>query len=166
MATFELKRLHREAVPRALEKAERYRLLNEPEQAESICRDILSVEPGNQQALVSLLLALTDQFERGLAVREARELVPRLGDPYERAYYEGLICEREARARLEHGGPGSGFAAYEWFYEAMRCYERAEAIRPAGNDDAMLRWNTCARALMRYPQLVPAPKDTQEHQLE
>ena len=59
---FELKHLSAAAIPRALEKAERYRLLNEPWEAESICLDVLSVEPQNQQALVMLILALTDAF--------------------------------------------------------------------------------------------------------
>jgi hypothetical protein len=163
---YELKRLSKEAVPRALEKAQHYRLLNEPTQAESICQDILAVEPDHQQALVVWLLALTDQFERGLAVKEAREILPRLQGEYERAYYAGIICERQAKARLEHGGPGSGFAAYEWLREAMDWYHKAEAIRPAGNDDAMLRWNTCARALMRNPRLAAAPRETVEPQLE
>jgi hypothetical protein len=163
---YELKRLSKEAVPRALEKAERYRLLNEPTEAESICQDILGVDPENQQALVMLLLALTDQFERGLAVKEAREILPRLGDPYERAYYAGIICERQAKARLEHGGPGSGFAVYEWLREAMDWYHKAEGIRPAGNDDAMLRWNTCARTLTRNPRLAAPPRETIEPQLE
>ena len=63
---FELKTLAAEAIPRSLEKAERYRLLNEPAEAESICCDILAVEPDNQQAIVTLLLALTDQFETRL----------------------------------------------------------------------------------------------------
>jgi len=164
---YELKRLSSEAVPRALEKAERYRLLNEASEAESICQDVLGVDPGNQQALVILLLALTDQFEHGLAVKEAREILPRLTDEYERAYYAGIVCERQAKARLAHAGPGSGVAAYEWFREAMGWYEKAEAIRPPGNDDAMLRWNTCARTLMRSPhQLSPAPKETIEPELE
>ena len=61
--TFELKTLHAEALPRALEKAERYRLLNEPSEAESICLDVLAIDRDNQAALVTLLLALTDQFE-------------------------------------------------------------------------------------------------------
>ena len=43
----ELKRISQAALPAALAKAERYRLLNEPEQAESICRDVLAVEPKN-----------------------------------------------------------------------------------------------------------------------
>jgi len=163
---YELKRLTKTAIPRALEKAERYRLLNEPTEAESICQDILAVEPDNQQALVVLLLALTDQFESGLATKEARDLVPRLASEYERAYYSGIICERQAKARLEHGGPGSGPAAYEWMREAMTWYEKAEAVRPPGNDDAMLRWNTCARMLMRSPRMTPPQKETVEPELE
>ena len=163
---FELKRLSPEAIPRALEKAERYRLLNEPSQAESICQDILAIDPDHQEALVMRLLALTDQFDRGLAVKDARDIVPRLKDPYERTYYEGLVCERQAHARLEHGGPGSGFAAYEWLRDAMTCYEKAETLRPAGNDDAMLRWNTCARLLAKNPHLATPPREPLEPELE
>jgi len=60
----ELKPLSREGVPHALEKAVRYRLLNEPADAESICHDVLAVDPENQEALTTLLLALTDQIEQ------------------------------------------------------------------------------------------------------
>ena len=55
---FELKTLSSEAVDRSIEKAERYRLLNEPEEAESICLDVLAIAPDNRHALVTLLLAL------------------------------------------------------------------------------------------------------------
>src|SRR5271167_1608555 len=92
----ELKPLHRDAIPAALAKAERYRLLNEPWQAESICQDVLRVDPENETALVTLILALTDQFHQGVSVQEAREVIPRLRDDYERAYYSGVICERRA----------------------------------------------------------------------
>ena len=60
---FELKPLHPDAVQAALARAERYRLLNEPSEAESICLDILAVEPDNQPARIMLLLSLTDQFD-------------------------------------------------------------------------------------------------------
>lgn len=163
---FELKTLSKEAVPRALEKAERYRLLNEPNEAESICLDVLRVAPDNQQALVVLLLALTDQFEHGTTAGEARQVLPRLHEEYDRLYYEGLICERQAKAQLRRGGPGARFAAYEWFREAMSWYERAEAVRLAGNDDAALRWNACARALMQNRELEPAPREGPEPPLE
>ncbi len=163
---YELKQLSSEAIPRALEKAVRYRLLNEPGQAESICLDVLRVEPQNQEALVMLLLSLTDQFEQGAAPNEARAVVARLYGEYERAYYSGIICERQARAQLATRTPGSSHAAYERLREAMAWYEKAEAVHPAGNDDAALRWNTCARTLMRNPALRPAPHETAEPPLE
>jgi hypothetical protein len=164
---FELKPLSREGIAPALEKAHLYRLLNEPAAAESICLDILEVDPDNQQALVTLLLALTDRFTKGYAISatQAKEVLPRLTDEYQRAYYAGIICERRAKARLHHGGPGAGFDAYEWLREAMSCYERAEAIRPAGNDDAILRWNACARIIMRN-DLTPRPLEAVEQFLE
>lgn len=144
---FELKTLSPEAVSRALAKAERYRLLNEPREAESICLDALEREPDNQEALRTLLLALTDQFGKGespLTIAEARRIVARLRDEYERAYYTGIIYERQATARLQDAG-----RAFDWLRDAMSWYEKAEAIRPPGNDDAVLRWNTCARLIMR-----------------
>ena len=144
---FELKPLHRAAVPNALKKAELYRLLNEPAQAESICHDILQVDPANQRALITLLLALTDQFDRGLPVNSPLELLPRLHGEYEQAYYAGIVYERKAQAQLNGGIPGGGFVAYELLREAMFWYERAEAIRPPDNDDATLRWNACARTI-------------------
>jgi hypothetical protein len=149
---FELKPLGPSAVPRALEKAERYRLLNEPEEAESICLDVLAVEPDNQDALVTLLLALTDQFRGGCGdcFARAHDLLPRLSGEYERHYYAGIICERRGTAQVDHGGPGSGAVAFEWLRQAMDWYEKAEALRPAGNDDAILRWNTCARVIVKH----------------
>ena len=154
---FELKTLSSEAVPRALAKAERYRLLNEPGEAESICLDILQIEPDNQEALVMLLLALTDQFReetsssRNAAAR-AKELLGRLTDDYDRHYYGGLVCERRAKAVLERDRYGARAGATEWLREAMSHFERAEAIRPSHNDDAVLRWNACARMLQHLPE--------------
>jgi hypothetical protein len=164
---FELKRLSKEAIPAALEKALRYRLLNEPAEAESICHDVLAVDPDNQQALVILLLALTDRFSKGYAVgvTQAQEVLPRLRDPYERAYYAGIICERRAKAQLHLGHPGSGHNAYEFLCEAMGWYEKTEALRPPGNDDALLHWNTCARIIMGN-QLTPRPSESIELSLE
>jgi hypothetical protein len=148
---FELKPLHEEAIPQAIEKAHHYRLLNEPAEAESICLDVLEVDHDNQQALVTLLLALTDRFTRGYAIgaTRAKEVLERLADEYSREYYAGIIAERQAKSRLTQGGPGSSFDAYEWLRDAMHHFERAEAIRPAGNDDPILRWNACARMIMR-----------------
>ena len=160
---FELKAVSPEAVARALAKAERYRLLNEPGEAESICRDVLQVETDNQEALTMLLLALTEQFhDDASTVVEALTTVGQLRDDYERAYYTGIVAERRAKARLRHGMPGSGPQAYEWLRDAMTKYEKAETIRPAGNDDARLRWNACARLIMRNRHLVPIGEERGE----
>ncbi|HTI65426.1 MAG TPA: hypothetical protein VL524_18015 [Gemmatimonadaceae bacterium] len=147
-----LKPITREGVPAALQKAERYRLLNDSSAAESICLDVLDIEPTNQEALVALLLAITDQFgeEMSDGVRRAREVLPRIRDEYERTYYSGIICERRARAQLHRGALGSAEVATEWFREAMMWYEKAEAMRPHGNDESILRWNTCVRMLSRH----------------
>jgi hypothetical protein len=155
---FQLKPLSREGIDAALRKAERYRLLNEPWQAESICLDILEVDAENQPALIVLLLALTDQFasERNVDVAQARSILPRLQGAYERAYYAGIICERRASALLERGTSGAGPIAYDWFRQAMTWFEQAEQLRPPGNDDALLRWNTCARAIMKHAHVRPA----------
>jgi len=159
--TFDLKPLSAAAVPRALMKAERYRLLNEPGEAESICLDALGADPGNQDALETLLLALTDQFDDDatIAVPEAWKYAERMRDEYARAYYSGIIWERRAKAQLRRITLGCGPQAYGWLREAMTWYERAEAIRPSGNDDAVLRWNACARLIMRDPRLVPAAEE-------
>lgn len=165
---FSLKRISPSGVPAALQKAERYRLLNDSSAAESICRDIVEVDPGNQQALIVLLLAITDQFgdDLGDAVRRAREVLPRLKDEYKRAYYTGIICERRAKAQRRQSIPGSGSMAYDSFREAMEWYEQAEGLRPAGNDEAILRWNTCARILTADDHLRPRPVEPYEPVLE
>ena len=147
--TFELKKIAPDGIPHALEKAERYRLLNDPAQAESICRDILAVDTDNQIASRMLILALSDQFGAhgaAHAAREARELILSLDDEYDRAYYTGIVYERETRAYLERKNVVRS-AAYHGFRHAMEWYERAEALRPPGNVDAVLRWNSCVRAL-------------------
>jgi hypothetical protein len=147
-----------DAVAKAVEKAEHYRLLNDPEQAESICLDVLAVEPNDQRALRVLVLAMTDQFAspRGISgVQSVRAFLGRLTDEYERAYYTGLVCERQARAYL---GRTAGSLAYAPFREAMEWYEKAERIRPPGNDDAILRWNSCART-MRRERLEPRAEE-------
>ena len=154
---FHLKSLTREAIPAELEKAHRYRLLNEPEQAESICEDVLRLDPGNQEALVTLLLALTDRFHgsRPTSPRHARDLLIRLRSEYDREYYTGLIAEREGIAWLRSDKPRCGESAYVCFREAMSHYEKAEAVRPPANDDALLRWNSCARMIMNNPDVAP-----------
>jgi hypothetical protein len=148
---FELKKISKDSIPEALEKAERYRLLNEPRLTESICLDILEIDPQNNKAIVIMLLAVTDQFDEMAShdVNQARQLLPRLASEYDRSYYGGIICERQGKSILAKDIPDSKFIAYEWLREAMDHYEKAEKIRPSGNDDSILRWNTCARLIMR-----------------
>jgi hypothetical protein len=165
---YSLKPLSREAIPAALEKAHRYRLLNEPLEAESICRDILEADPGNQDATTTLLLALTDQFDErpNPCLEQAREVLSQIRDEYSRTYHAGIVCERRAKVYLKRGGAHAGHNAHGWLKEAMEHYEKAAGIRPAGNDDAILRWNTCARILMANPALVPVPEETSHSWLE
>lgn len=165
----ELKPLKPELIPQALQKAERYRLLNEPAESESICRDVLVADPRNQKALAWLLLSIADQiaFGRRGAAHEAQSLVPQLDSPFERKYYEGVIAEREAKARLRSGQARSGFHAYELLQRAMRLFDEADALSPPDNDDAVLRYNSCLRMLDRHPELRPEPVDEYEaHMLE
>ena len=155
-----LKPITREGIPSALQKAERYRLLNDSSAAESICLDVLEIDPTNQEALIALLLSITDQFgeEMSDAVHRARDVLPRIHDEYERTYYSGIICERRARALLHRGALGSADVAAEWFREAMSWYEKAEAMRPHANDESILRWNTCVRMLSRHER-VQSPRE-------
>lgn len=148
---FELKSLHKEAVSAAIEKAKHYRLLNEPGAAESICLDILQIEPDNQTALVTLVLAMSDRFGKDYAISDSRiqDYLSQIHDDYERTYYTGIIYERRAKTALNRGTPGSESTAYDLFRQAMDWFEKAEAIRPDGNDDVILRWNGCARIIMR-----------------
>jgi hypothetical protein len=165
---FKLKPISKEAIPRAITKAERYRLINQSWAAESICRDILEIDPANQQVLVMFVLALTDQLadDYGHVMKVVQETLPRISDPYQRAYYTGIASERSGQALLHRGGMGSGAMAYDALREAMMWYERAESIRPGGNDDAILRWNTCARLINGNSQLAPHTESAYEPALE
>ena len=155
---FELKSISKESIPEALAKVERYRLLNEPSLAESICLDILAIAPDHQQALISLLLARTDQFHSHAHVKAAREALAQIKGNYERAYYEGIIWERLGNAHIRHGGAGVGASAYHALRAAMDHYEKAIRFATPGNDDAVLRWNTCARVIMQNPDIRPEPE--------
>ncbi len=164
---FQLKPISKEGITEALQKAERYRLLNEPRLAESICHDILALEPDNHKAILTMLLSITDKFGRNTSANasRARQLLPKLQSEYERHYYAGIISERQAIAVLNQASAGSQFTAYEWLVEAMELYGKAEAIRPNGNDDAILRWNTCVR-LMQNNHLQPRQEIHLEPPLE
>jgi tetratricopeptide (TPR) repeat protein len=147
----QLKSISKAGIPEAIAKAELYRYLNEPEEAESICHDILAVDPDNQLARRMLGLAITDQFIGAVSNRytEAQTIFQSLRDPYERHYYCGLLHERRAKAQLLVGyAPHVLLPLIE---EAMGCFAEAEKIRPAGNDDSILRWNRCVRLLESRP---------------
>ena len=142
--------ISQEAIPRALAKAERYRFLNQPWQAESICRDVLSIESTNEAALILLVLSLTDQFEDGVSAEEALQVVKALPDEYHRAYYSGIIHERQAIATFRRDPDyRSRRRVYALFQNAMESYRQAQANRPRDNDDSVLRWNACVRFLER-----------------
>lgn len=162
---FELKPITMEGIPRALEKVERYRLLNEPAEAESICRDILDIDTDHQKALVMLVLTLSDQFNNGTLAKEATSLLKRLKDPYQQKYYQGIVLERQAKAALNRRTPGCEHDAHEWLLEAMEAFENAVPLRPTGNDDAILRWNACVRTITRQ-KLSPRGKESEEPVLE
>ena len=165
----ELKTLAPDAVPSALEKAKRYRLLNEPDEAESICLDILAVDSTHQEALILLILALTDKFsDSGLnpAYEQAREMVARLDTAYCKSYYTGILYERRAKFHLKQGGPGSGAVAYDWFAKAMKGYGEALTGCDPDNQDAVLRWNSCARFINNHPDLKTYETDQPEMLLD
>lgn len=150
---YQLKSISKAGIAEALAKVELYRYLNEPEESESICRDILAVDPQQQLALRLLGLSITDQFtgEATDRCREAEEVLARLTDRYEQLYYTGLLKERRAKAQLRAGNlPHAIFPLLE---RALECFAEAEKIRPAGNDDAILRWNRCVR-LLQTPSLA------------
>jgi hypothetical protein len=142
-----LKPISKAGIPAAISKVEVYRYLNEPGEAESICRDILAEEPNNQTALRLLGLAITDQFTGDASDRyaEAESVFRGLTSEYERLYHLGILHERKAKAQLRAGRPPH--TVYPTFEAAMELFEAAERIRPPDNDDAILRWNRCARLL-------------------
>ena len=149
----ELKRISPDCIPRAIAKAEQYRLLNEPRGAESICRDVLAVEPSCQEAVRILILALTDQFKSmGVKRDEPEKLIERLDDECARHYFTGVILERWAKSLLDAGNRGPSI--YDLFREALAAYERAIPLAQPGDEDAILRWNTCVRIIARH-RLAP-----------
>ena len=160
---FTLKPISPDSVDGALAKAERYRLLNEPNEAESICRDILEVDPGNREARVSAILALTDQICEDKSVfSNALSMISGLESEYDRTYYSGIAWERRAKAHYREATIGSGREVHDWLVKALDLFNKAEQLRPSGNDDSILRWNACARFLDRHKELQPGREEVQE----
>lgn len=149
----QFKTISKSSIPEALSKAKHYRYLNQAEEAESICRDILAVEPDNQKALRLLGLAITDQFTGSTSDRrqEAESCFAKLTSLYERSYYLGILHERRAKAQMRAGHLAHSLLAS--FEKAMQCFEEAEKLRPEDNDDALLRWNRCLRLLNSIPEI-------------
>jgi hypothetical protein len=160
---FALKPISPESISGALAKAERYRLINEPGEAESICHDILAVDASNEQALIMLVLAQTDQMATdSRAFSNALSTAARLRTPYDRAYYSGIAWERRAKAKKHAGVQGGRHDIHDWVVKALKLFEEASEIREPGNDDAILRWNACVRFLARHKDLVPRGEETVE----
>ena len=161
--------IKQETIPSALEMAKRYRMLNEPEVAQSICQDILTIDPDNQEALITLLLALTDNISvigKNSSFDKAKEVVQELSSDYCKAYYSGIIYERKAKYHLKQESPGSGAVAYTWFLEAMKAFGTALRSCDPDNQDAILRWNSCARFINSHPEVKPDDADQTEMLLD
>ncbi len=152
----EYKTISREFIPKALEKAEKYRFMNHPKTSESICRDVLEVDPGNQDAVILLILSITEQFSDSkrynVKLKNAQQWLPELKEEYLRLYLSGLILERWAKAR-SHDLPGPDI--YEFLAEAMEFYRQAEPIRPSDDESCLLHHNFCVRFIERHPHIKP-----------
>jgi tetratricopeptide (TPR) repeat protein len=160
---YELKRLTAANLEAAIAKAAHYRDLNQPEEAESICRDVLDVDTTHQTAWKILGLAITDRFASGEVglLEAAIEAFEKLGEEYERVYHIGVAWERAAKAHLERGEAHSAVTAFE---HALELFASAEKMRPE-SPDPVLRWNRCVRLLRSHPQLLAAIDDPREHQV-
>lgn len=163
----EMKPLPHGELSKVLAMAQRCRDVSEPEEAESICLDVLETEPDNQQALVLLLLARTDLLDAGLpgGVERAREPLARLESAFDREYYSGIVCERQARHLLRARGRHSSFVAWEWFQYAMDHFEEATRLAPDRVEPA-LRYNACVRLIERNRHCAPGPEEAGEHGIE
>lgn len=164
MNEFKLNRISHDAIPMALAKARQYRSLREPEQAESICLDILAIEPEHHEANILLILALTDQFthsNHALNAKQVLKLIDNLPDAFDRLYYQGLVNERHGRSML--GNSMSHSFAYGYFHKAIQLYQQAQQISPENNDDAILRSNACIRTIQSKRLKPRIDRDESHH---
>lgn len=165
LRSYRLKSLGSRSLAAALDKAEQYRALNEPEEAESICRDILAADPAHALALRTLGLALTDMFAREWTKHfdEALRTFKKLKSEYEVVYYCGVAWERCAKAQLEHGQAHNAAHSFE---KAMELFARAEEIGPKDAPEPILRWNRCVRAISEHPELLDAIDVPHTHEFQ
>jgi tetratricopeptide (TPR) repeat protein len=148
-----LKPLKARNLAAAVALAKHYRDLNQPEEAESICRDVLDVTPDDHEALRTLGLALTDQFPTLWATLfdEASAIFKKLPFEYERVYYTGIAWERFAKAQLARGNAANAIHAFE---EAIARFEAADGLGSGDDPAPILHYNRCVRALTTNPLLV------------
>ena len=153
--SYELKPLTSKNLSAAVELAKHYRDLNAPEEAESICRDVIAVAPDNEDAWRTLGLALTDQFPSKWMTLfdEARGAFNRLSSDYERLYYAGITWERYAKAQLEAGRVQNAVHAFE---EANTRFEQADKLGSPDDPLPVLHYNRCVRALSSTPEIARA----------
>jgi tetratricopeptide (TPR) repeat protein len=153
--TYELKKLADKNLDKAIALAQHYRDLNQPEDAESVCRDVLAVAPENIEALRTLGLALTDQFPTAWMsiFEEACALFKKLPTEFERAYYVGVAWERYAKAQLEAGRAHNAIHAFE---EALARFDEAASLAAKDDPAPILHYNRCVRALTTNPELMRA----------
>lgn len=159
--TYELKPLTARNLGTAIELAKHYRDLNQPDEAESICRDVIAVAPEDEDAWRTLGLALTDRFPSAWMTLfdEACAAFAKLRSEYERVYYTGIAWERYAKAQVAAGRAQNAIHAYE---QALERFEAAERIGPKDEPNPVLRYNCCVRALTQHPELVRASVATEE----
>jgi tetratricopeptide (TPR) repeat protein len=152
---YQLKPLFARNLDAAVALAKHYRDLNQPEEAESICRDVIAVAPDNAAAWRTLGLALTDRFPTSWMALfdEACAAFAKLPGDYERVYYAGIAWERYAKAQVEAGRAHNAIHAFE---EAIRRFEEAEKLGAEDEPGAILHYNRCVRALTENEVLVRA----------
>ncbi len=161
----ELKKLADKNLDAAIALAKHYRDLNQPEEAESICRDVLDVAPSNIDAWRTLGLALTDRFPTAWMTLfdDACAAFAKLPGEYERVYYVGIAWERYAKAQLEAGRAHNALHAFE---EAMTRYEEASKLAVKDDPAPILHYNRCVRAITTHPELARASETPHEPKYE
>ena len=162
---WELKRLADKNLGAAIVLAAHYRNLNEPEQAESICRDVLAVAPENVDALRTLGLALTDRFPTCWMTLfdEACATFRKLPSDYERTYYLGIAWERYALAQAAGGRSRNAINAFE---DAMDLFEKAQELAVKDDPSPILHYNRCVRAVTNSPELTREVEASEEPKYE
>jgi tetratricopeptide (TPR) repeat protein len=165
MHEYELKRLSTDDLESAIQMAMNYRDLNLPQEAESICRDVLDVAPTHEDAIRILGLALTDRLtENQVGIfEEARATFAKMPKEYDRVYYDGVAWERMAKADLLKNEGHNALAALE---HALEAFDKAQQLATDPSPDPILRWNRCVRLLHSHPLLkdaFDAPHSRQPH---